>query len=121
MPVNMLLTRIPSGTDAPRLGPDNLADLLPKVLAHVGVAFVNDVYCCQRCSMSSTDFAWLVEHGTEIALQYAGKWIAVHNGRVIGVGETAPEAAQRAREAEPDAEFILEAVDQDADVIYGGL
>lgn len=71
--------------------------------------------------MSSTDFAWLIEHTGEIVREYAGKWIGVHNGRVIGVGETATEAAEQARAVEPDAEFILEAVDQDADVIYGGV
>jgi hypothetical protein len=68
--------------------------------------------------MSSSDFAWLVDHSDEIAQQYAGKWIAVHDGQVIGVGETAVEAAQQARQQEPEAEFILEAVDPDADVVY---
>lgn len=66
----------------------------------------------------SSDFAWLVDHSDEIAQRYAGKWIAVHDGQVIGVGDTAVEAAQQAREQDPEAEFILEAVDRDADVVY---
>ena len=69
--------------------------------------------------MSSADFAWLVEHGSEIFKRYAGKWIAVHNGQVIGVGDTATEAAERAREEAPDSDFILEAVDQEGDAVYG--
>ncbi len=69
----------------------------------------------------SSDFAWLIEHGPEIFEKYAGKWIAVHDEEVIGVGDTATEAANQARTRNPGAEFILEAVDRDADVIYAGL
>ncbi len=68
--------------------------------------------------MQDSDFNWLVEHGPEIFREYAGKWIAVHDGKVIGVGDTAPEAAAQARQTSPNAEFILEAVDREADVIY---
>ena len=71
--------------------------------------------------MCSTDFAWLVAHGPEIFEKYRGLWIAVHDGKVIGVGKAAPEAAEKARETDPDGEFILEAVDEEADVIYAGL
>lgn len=69
--------------------------------------------------MRDDDFAWLVEHGVELFRKYAGKWIAVRNGEVIGVGETATEAAERGREKAMDGDFILEAVDTEADVIYG--
>jgi hypothetical protein len=71
--------------------------------------------------MSSSDSGWLIEHGDKLAQQYGGKWIAVHDSRVVGVGDTAVEAAQQAREKDPKAEFILEAVDRDADVIYAGI
>lgn len=71
--------------------------------------------------MNATDFNWLIENGPQIFEQYRGRWIAVHDGKVIGVGDTAPEAAQAARRKKPDAEFILEAVDNEADVIYGCL
>jgi hypothetical protein len=71
--------------------------------------------------MSGSDFAWLVEHSTEVFEKYAGKWIAVHDGEVIGVGETATEAAELARDRAPDAEFILEAVDAEGDVVYAGI
>lgn len=71
--------------------------------------------------MSSSDFAWLVEHSTEVVEKYAGGWIAVHDGEVIGVGETPTEAAERAREKTPGGEFILEAVDGEGDVVYAGV
>lgn len=71
--------------------------------------------------MSVADFNWLIEKGPEIFEKYRGKWIAVHDEEVIGIGETAPEAAEEARRNKPDAEFILEAVDTDADVIYACL
>ena len=71
--------------------------------------------------MCSPDFAWLIEHGAEIFRKYAGKWIAVCNGRVIGVGETATEGAEKARAESPDAKFILEAVDPERDAVYAGI
>ena len=71
--------------------------------------------------MHNEDFAWLVEHGPELFRKYAGKWIAVHKGQVIGVGDTAVEADRQAREKSEGGNFILEAVDAEADVIYGDL
>lgn len=71
-----------------------------------------------RCGMRDEDFAWLVEHGTDLFEEYAGKWIAVRGGEVIGVGETATEAAEQAREKANGDGFILEAVGTGADVIY---
>jgi hypothetical protein len=68
--------------------------------------------------MHDNDFAWLSEHSTELFNQYAGKWIAVRDSEIIGVGDTATEAAERAREKVGDGEFILEAVDAETDVIY---
>jgi len=70
--------------------------------------------------MRDDDFAWLVEHGPEVFSEYAGKWIAVRDGQIVGVGTTATEAAGQARAKVPDGEFILEAVDAEADVIYVG-
>jgi ABC-type phosphate/phosphonate transport system ATPase subunit len=59
----------------------------------------------------SSDFAWLTEHSLEIYEKYAGKWIAVRDGKVVGVGSTASEAAEQAKAARSDAPFILELVD----------
>jgi hypothetical protein len=71
------------------------------------------------CDMNDKDFAWLTEHGTDICEKYAGKWIAVYDGLVVGVGDTAVEAAAQAKERVGERDFILEAVDREADVIYG--
>ncbi len=70
--------------------------------------------------MKDDDFNWLIDHSPELHEQYPGKWIAVHDGEVVGVGDTAPEAAEQARAKVGDAPFILEALDADADVIYVG-
>ena len=59
----------------------------------------------------SADFAWLTEHSCEIYEKYSGKWIAVLDGQIVGVGDTATEAARQAEEAHPGADFVLEAVD----------
>ena len=70
--------------------------------------------------MATIIFAWLTENSESLCAQYAGKWVAVHDGKVVGVGETATEAAQQAREQIGDKKFILEAIPDEADVIYGG-
>ena len=68
--------------------------------------------------MRDADFAWLIDQGPDLFDKYAGKWIAVRDGKVIGVGDTAVEADGEARKIAPDGDFILEAVDRSADVIY---
>jgi len=68
--------------------------------------------------MKDKDFAWLTEHGAELIRKYAGKWIAVADGKVVGIGDTAPEAAQQATEKVPTGEFILEHVNAEVDAIY---
>ena len=71
--------------------------------------------------MPATDFAWLSEHSIEIAAMYAGKWIAVHDGKIIAVGDTATEVVEQADVVVPDGDFVLEAVEGEGDVIYAGL
>ncbi len=63
------------------------------------------------------DFAWLTEHSREIFEEYAGKWIAVLNGEIIGVGATATEAAESAEAAHPGGRYILESVDSESERI----
>ncbi len=57
------------------------------------------------------DFAWLTEHSQELYEKYAGKWIAVLNGEIIGVGDIATEAIDQAESKHPDADYVLESVD----------
>jgi len=68
-------------------------------------------------SQIEADAAWMAEHSLEITEKYAGKWIAVFEGRVIGVGATAVEASDQARTLCPDETFILEAVEPHADLM----
>ncbi|RJP32090.1 MAG: hypothetical protein C4547_14590 [Phycisphaerales bacterium] len=63
------------------------------------------------------DFAWLTEHSQEIHDKYAGKWIAVLNGEVIGVGDIATDAIEQAEAKHPGANYILESVDSDLECI----
>lgn len=70
--------------------------------------------------MDNQDFNWLVEQGPDFFTKYAGKWIAVHDGEVVGTGDTATQASQQAREKTGGDDFILEAIDAEADVIYEG-
>ncbi len=65
----------------------------------------------------SSDFAWLTEHSLEIFERYAGKWIAVFNSEVVGVGNTATEAADQAEARYPGQRYILEAVDTEPERI----
>ncbi len=68
--------------------------------------------------MRDDDFAWLADNAPELFREYAGKWIAVRDGEVVGVGDTATQAAEQAHETGEAGDFILEAVDAEADVIY---
>lgn len=65
----------------------------------------------------SEDFAWLTEHSEEIYQKYAGKWIAVLDGQLVGAGATATEAAGLAEAENPAADYILEAVDPEPERI----
>lgn len=68
--------------------------------------------------MTDQDFAWLIDHGAELARDYDGKWIAVAGGRIVGVGDSAPAAAAHAREQAHGEPFILEHVLPVADIAH---
>jgi hypothetical protein len=71
--------------------------------------------------MKDNDFQWLADHGPELHQKYAGKWVAIHDGKVVGVGDTAVEASQKAETETGGRDFVLQALDAEADVIYGGV
>ncbi len=68
--------------------------------------------------MIEQDFTWLNEHGADLIREYAGKWIAVAGGNVVGVGDTATQASAQASEKFSPGDFILEHVDAEVDVVY---
>jgi len=65
----------------------------------------------------SEGFAWLTEHSREIYEKYSGKWIAVLDGEIVGVGDTATEAARQADVKHAGAAYVLEAVDPEPERI----
>ena len=65
----------------------------------------------------SSDFAWLTEHSRKMCEEYSGKWVAVLNGEIIGIGDTATEAARQAELQHPGADYILESVDPEPERI----
>jgi hypothetical protein len=69
--------------------------------------------------MSERDAKWMTQHSMELQEKYAGKWIAVYGEEVVGVGDTALEAAQQARRSAKPGDYILHAFDRETDVIYG--
>lgn len=54
------------------------------------------------------DLTWLVEHTAELLERYPGKWIAVANGELVAVADTAPEAERIGNEKAPGIPLVLE-------------
>ncbi len=65
----------------------------------------------------TADFAWLTHNSLEIYEKYAGKWIAVCNCEVAGLGDSATEAAAQAESRYPNASYLFEYVDPNPDRI----
>jgi hypothetical protein len=56
------------------------------------------------------DFKWLVKNTAALQLKNAGKFIAVVNKQVAGVGKTAKEAYAKAKKAFPNKEPLMDMV-----------
>ena len=46
--------------------------------------------------MGRQDIEWISQHQKELEI-YSGKWIAVCNNKIVGVGKTAKEALQQSK------------------------
>jgi len=46
--------------------------------------------------MGRQDMEWIAKHQKEIGV-YSGKWIAVSNNKIVGIGKTAKEALQQGK------------------------
>lgn len=46
--------------------------------------------------MGQQDMEWIAKHQKEIGV-YGGKWIAVSNNEIVGIGKTAKEALQQGK------------------------
>lgn len=58
------------------------------------------------------DFKWLVKNTTALQKNSAGKFIAIVNKKVVGIGKTAKEAYEKAQKNCPGKEPLLDVVPQ---------
>ena len=56
------------------------------------------------------DFKWLVKNTTSLQQKNAGKFIAVVNKHIAGIGKTAKEAYEKAKKAYPNNEPLMDMV-----------
>jgi len=56
------------------------------------------------------DFKWLVKNTASLQRTLSGKFIAVVNKSVAGIGKTAKEAYEKAKKAFPDKEPLMDMV-----------
>ena len=57
-------------------------------------------------------------HAAELQRKYAGKWVAIVDQQVAGVGKSATAAYGQAKRRYPDDEPILEAIEKTLLAIY---
>ena len=58
------------------------------------------------------DFKWLAKNTVALQKRNAGKFVAIINKSVAGIGLTAKEAYEKAKKAFPDKEPLLDMVPQ---------
>ncbi len=58
------------------------------------------------------DFKWLVKNTAALQKKNAGKFVAIVNKHVAGVGKTAKEAYNKAKDAYPNKEPLLDMIPQ---------
>ena len=56
------------------------------------------------------DFNWLVKNMAGLQKKSAGKFIAVINKHIVGIGKSAKEAYLKAKKAYPDKEPLMDLV-----------
>jgi hypothetical protein len=63
-----------------------------------------------KTTSNSKTFKWLVEHTPQFQEKYSGKWIAVVRQEIAGIGNTALDAYQQAKEKYPKSTPLLDFV-----------
>jgi len=71
----------------------------------------------RELNQEEKDFLWLGKHTPELQEKYAGKWIAVVNEEVVGVGDTAVQAYDQSRKRYPDIKPLLDVVPTEESMI----
>lgn len=56
------------------------------------------------------DFQWLIKNSAILQKENAGKFVAIVNKSVAGLGKTAKEAYEKAKKAYPDKEPLLDII-----------
>ena len=64
------------------------------------------------------DRQWMTAHAVELHRKYPGKWVAIVDQHVAGVGTSATTAYRQAKRRYPDDEPILEAIEKELIAIY---
>ncbi len=64
------------------------------------------------------DLRWMTIHAVELHRKYPGKWVAIVDQHVAGVGRSATAAYRQAKRRYPDNEPILEAIEKTLLAIY---
>ena len=60
----------------------------------------------------------MTAHAVELHRKYPGKWVAIVDQRVAGVGTSATAAYRQAKRRYPDEEPVLEAIEKTLLAIY---
>lgn len=56
------------------------------------------------------DFLWLTKNTPSLQKKYEGKWVAIVDQKVVGMGKDAKEAYAKAKKNYPDKEPLMEFV-----------
>ena len=56
---------------------------------------------------TSTDWDWIRKHRSKLEVQFAGKWIAVADGRVVGTGVRVTTAMKQAAKQGYDHPLVM--------------
>ena len=63
------------------------------------------------------DFRWMVRHAKELSIEYPNKWVAVHKGRVVAVGDDLGSVKRSAQERSGFLDIPVQLVD-DGTIIF---
>lgn len=56
------------------------------------------------------DFQWLARNMVKLQKKYAGRWVAIVNQKIVGIGKSAVEVYKKAKKSFPQNEPLLDVV-----------
>ncbi len=63
------------------------------------------------------DAQWIIRHGEELSIKYPNKWVAVHKGRVVAVGDDLGSVKSAAQQETGAIDIPVQLID-DGTTIY---